>query len=50
MTIIQQQNSMLDSFPNNMYNKVLDIPKLQYTPGFTSTKTEEVFKTHKEEL
>ena len=50
MSIIQQQNSMLDSFPNNMYNKVLDIPKLQYNPGFTSTKTEEVFKTHKEEL
>ena len=50
MSIIQQQNSMLDSFPNNMYNKVLDIPKLQYNPGFTSTKTEEVFKTHREEL
>ena len=44
MSIVQQQNSMLDSFPNNIYNKVLDIKKLKYNSGFTSYKTEAVFK------
>lgn len=44
MSIVQQQNSMLDSFPNNIYNKVLDIKKLKYDSGFTSYKTEAVFK------
>ena len=44
MSIVQQQNSMLDSFPNNLYNKVLDIKKLKYDSGFTSYKTEAVFK------
>ena len=48
MSIVQQQNSMLDSFPNNLYNKVLDIKKLKYNPGFTSHKTEEVFKDKSE--
>lgn len=48
MKIVQQQNSMLDSFPNNMYNKILGIQKLHYTSGFTSARTEEVFKNHRE--
>lgn len=48
MSIVQQQNSMLDSFPNNIYNKVLDIKKLNYSPGFTSSKTETVFKNKSE--
>lgn len=48
MSIIQQQNSMLDSFPNNIYNKVLDIKKLNYSPGFTSSRTEIVFKDKSE--
>ena len=50
MGIVQKQNSMLDSFPNNMYNRVLGIEKLKYTPGFTSTKTEQVFNSHREDL
>lgn len=50
METVRQQNSMLDSFPNVMYNKVLDIQKLQYNPGFTSTHTEQVFKTNKEDI
>ena len=50
MSIVQQQNSMLDSFPNNVYNRVLDIKKLKYNPGFTSPKTEEVFKYKSENL
>lgn len=50
METVRQQNSMLDSFPNVMYNKVLSIQKLQYDPGFTSTHTEHVFKTNKEDI
>ena len=38
---------MLDSFPNVMYNKVLG---MQYNPGFTSTHTEHVFKTKREDI
>lgn len=41
---------MLDSFPNVMYNKVLGIQKLQYNPRFTSTHTEHVFKTKREDI
>ena len=48
MSIVQQQNGMLDSFPNNIYNKVLDIKKLNYNPGFTSSRTETVFKDKSE--
>ena len=48
MKIVQQQNGMLDSFPNNIYNKILCIQKLHYTSGFTSARTEEVFKNHRE--
>ena len=48
MSIVQQQNSMLDSFPNNVYNRVLDIKKLKYNPGFTSSRTETVFKDKSE--
>lgn len=50
MSIVQQQNSMLDSFPNNIYNKILDIKKLNYSPGFTSYKTETVFKDKSEDF
>lgn len=50
METVRQQNSMLDSFPNVMYNKILGIQKLQYNPGFTSTHTEHVFKTKKEDI
>lgn len=50
MTITQKQNSMLDSFPNNFYNKILGIKKLKYDPGFTSTKTEKVFKSKIEDF
>lgn len=50
MELVEFQNSMLDSFPNVMYNKVLGIQKLQYNPGFTSTHTEHVFKTKKEDI
>lgn len=48
MKIVQEQNGMLDSFPNNMYNKILGIQKLYYTSGFTSERTEEVFRNHRE--
>ena len=50
MSIVQKQNSMLDSFPNNIYNRVLDIKKLKYNPGFTSYKTETVFKDKSEDF
>lgn len=50
MEVIQQQNGMLDSFPNNLYNAVLKIEKLKYSPGFTSTQTERVFDSKIEDL
>lgn len=46
----QEHNTLLKTFPNNLYNKVLDIPYIQYKPGFTSTKTQEVFSTGIENL
>ena len=41
---------MCHSVPNVMYNKILGIQKLQYNPGFTSTHTEHVFNTKKEDI
>lgn len=41
-------NTMLDIFPNNIYNKFLECKHIKFEYGFTSDKTEEVFKTKKE--
>lgn len=43
-------NTLLSTFPNNVYNWVLNRPLVKYSYGFTSDKTEEVFTTGKENL
>lgn len=48
--IANKNNTMLDTFPNNMYNKVLNLKKINFEYGFTSDKTDEVFRTKKENL
>jgi len=48
--VAQQNNTLLDTFPNVLYNKVLNMPHIQYKPGFTSTKTQDVFETGIEDL
>ena len=39
---------MLDTFPNNIYNKILKLEPIKYGYGFTSEKTQKVFKTKNE--
>jgi len=41
-------NAMLDTFPNNLYNKFVGCKKLTADYGFLSTKTRETFKTKTE--
>jgi len=48
--VAKQNNTLLDTFPNVMYNKVLGIERIDYKPGFTSTRTQKVFKTGIEDL
>lgn len=43
-------NTLLETFPNVLYSKVLGLEKINYSPGFTSTKTKTVFKTGIEDL
>lgn len=45
MDIVRNNNTMLDTFPNNVYNKFLNIEHMQFEQGFTSTYTEEVFNS-----
>jgi len=48
--VAQANNTLLDTFPNNVYNKVLNRPHIEYKPGFTSTRTEKVFTSGIEDL
>lgn len=48
--IANKNNTMLDTFPNNMYNKILDCEHIQFEYGFLSDSTVNVFKTKKENL
>jgi len=48
--IANQNNTMLDTFPNNIYNKVLNLNRINFEYGFTSDSTENVFKTKKENI
>jgi len=43
--IAKSNNTLLELFPNNIYNLFLNRPKINYKPGFTSTKTSKVFQT-----
>lgn len=42
--IAKANNILLQSFPNNIYNKVLNRTQIDYKPGFTSTKTQQIFQ------
>lgn len=48
--ISKRNNTLLDTFPNVVYNKVLGLKHIEYKPSFTSTKTQQVFKSGLEEL
>ena len=48
--IAQSNNTLLDTLPNNLYNKVLGLPHIDYKPGFTSKETQEVFSSGIEEI
>lgn len=43
--VAKSNNTLLELFPNNLYNIFLNRPKIDYKPGFTSTKTAQVFDT-----
>lgn len=43
--IANANNILLDTFPNNQYNKLLEIKKIEYKYGFTSDKTKQVFES-----
>ena len=46
--IANQNNILLDTFPNNIYNKVLGCKKIEFEYAFTSDSTEKVFRTKRE--
>jgi hypothetical protein len=48
--LAKANNILLDTFPNVIYNKVLNRERIDYKPGFTSTRTQKVFKTGIEDL
>lgn len=41
--IVATQNTMIKTFPNNIYNKWLKIKPLEYKPGFVSENTKKLF-------
>ena len=49
-TIANENNTLLDTFPNNLYNKVLNRQKINFEYSFTSDSTETVFSTKKENI
>lgn len=42
--LVQEHNTMLQTFPNNLYNRFLKIDPLVYKFGYVSEKTKETFK------
>lgn len=48
--IANQNNTLLDTFPNNLYNKILNCQRIKFEYGFTSDSTEVVFKSKKENI
>lgn len=48
--IANQNNTLLDTFPNNIYNHFLKQERINFEYGFLSDSTENVFKTKKENL
>jgi len=48
--IANRNNTLLDTFPNNFYNKILKCKHIKFEYGFTSDSTETVFKNKKENI
>lgn len=48
--IANQNNTLLDTFPNNIYNRFLKQEKIKFEYGFLSDSTNNVFKTKVENL
>jgi hypothetical protein len=48
--IANQNNTLLDTFPNNLYNKVLKIERINFQYGFLSDSTNNVFARRIENL
>ena len=44
LTIVQEQNLLISTFPNNIYSSFLNINKLNYKVGFLSQDTKNKFK------
>jgi hypothetical protein len=50
MSIANANNTMLQVFPNNLYNKIVGCKTINYKYGFTSNKTDSVFASGKENI
>lgn len=48
--IANRNNTLLDTFPNNIYNKVLKLNKIKFEYGFLSDSTNNVFKNKVENI
>ena len=48
--IANQNNTLLDTFPNNLYNKMLKIEKIKFEYGVLTDRTREAFRTKAEKL
>jgi hypothetical protein len=48
--ISRANNAMLETFPNNLYNKILKIKRIDFKYGFLSEKTATTFKTGVEKV
>ena len=48
--IANKNNTMLDTFPNNIYNRLLQCKRIDFEYGFLSDSTNKVFTNKKENL
>ncbi len=48
--IAQENNTLLETFPNNIYNKFVGMDSIKYESGFTTQQTKNVFATHIEDV
>jgi hypothetical protein len=49
-SIAYQHNTLLDTFPNNFYNRIIGRPHLEFKYGFLSDSTIKVFNKGKEDV
>lgn len=50
MEVVQKNNTMIHTWPECLYNKILNIPEMKFEPGFTSAHTKEVFERGEENI